>query len=345
MRDRRFSVMLALAIGGGVAAAGAAAAEEPACSGPPRKINVGVSVSPPNVVHTPPYVAKALGYFAKRCIDVTIIQFDSAASPANVAAVSQGTAMAALTENAIAQGVKGHQVWGMAPHIAQEYFVAESVKTLQDLKGKRLSAAGGIGSYNWQMGRNLLRLAGLRDDDAQFISQGTAGRLPGLLAGQIDGVVLHPEDSYIASREKPGAHSLMKLAEMLPNMMFNSYGAADIMVARDRDLVRDTIAGMIEANRTIYRDKATVVPIMMEATQKPREAVEYAVDQMTRNCVWSVNTGFDPARTEWTEQFAIGNGDLDAAKHAEFERIVDIKLAADAVAAVGGPMTINNCKD
>ena len=30
-----------------------------------RKINVGVAVAPPNVVHTAPYVAKALGFFAK----------------------------------------------------------------------------------------------------------------------------------------------------------------------------------------------------------------------------------------------------------------------------------------
>ena len=41
-----------------------------------RKINVGVSVAPPNVVHTAPYVAKELGFFAKHCIDANIIQFD-----------------------------------------------------------------------------------------------------------------------------------------------------------------------------------------------------------------------------------------------------------------------------
>src|ERR1041385_2602333 len=39
-----------------------------------RKINVGVAVAPPNVVHTAPYVAKALGFFAKRCVDADIIQ-------------------------------------------------------------------------------------------------------------------------------------------------------------------------------------------------------------------------------------------------------------------------------
>src|SRR5215468_9994688 len=36
------------------------------CTGPLRKINVGVAVAPPNVVHTAPYVVKALGFFAKR---------------------------------------------------------------------------------------------------------------------------------------------------------------------------------------------------------------------------------------------------------------------------------------
>src|SRR5262245_59051496 len=41
-----------------------------------RKINVGVSVAPPNVVHSSPYVAKALGFFAKRCIDANIVQFE-----------------------------------------------------------------------------------------------------------------------------------------------------------------------------------------------------------------------------------------------------------------------------
>ena len=64
----------------------------------------------------------------------------------------------------------------------------------------------------------------------------------------------------------------------MPNYMFNSYGASIDWIARDRALLRDTIAAMIEANRTIYRDKAKVVPIIVEATEKPKEAVEYACD-------------------------------------------------------------------
>ena len=56
-----------------------AAAQAPACA-TMRKINVGVSVAPPNVVHTTPYVAKALGFFAKRCIDANIVQFEGGQS-------------------------------------------------------------------------------------------------------------------------------------------------------------------------------------------------------------------------------------------------------------------------
>ena len=39
-------------------------------------------------------------------------------------------------------------------------------------------------------------------DDAQFISQGTAGRLPGFIAGQIEGVLLHPEDVLPGAAEE-----------------------------------------------------------------------------------------------------------------------------------------------
>src|SRR6185312_8978198 len=78
-----------------------------------RKINIGVSVSPPNVVHTTPYVAKALGYFEKRCIDANIIQFDGGGSPASKAAAAQGTALANLTDISIAHGLTARQIWGL----------------------------------------------------------------------------------------------------------------------------------------------------------------------------------------------------------------------------------------
>src|SRR5499426_2590864 len=128
-----------------------------------RKIKLGVAVSPPNVVHTPVYVARALGIFADHCIEAEIVEFEGGASAANLAAVTQGQALATINAVAIAQGLKAKQIWGMAPRLPQAYMVSEEIKTAADLKGKRLSATGGgVGGLNWVMGREVLKTAGLR---------------------------------------------------------------------------------------------------------------------------------------------------------------------------------------
>src|SRR5438105_13081790 len=80
-----------------------------------RKINVGVSSAPPNVVHTSPYVAKELGFFAKRCIDANIIQFEGGQSATSVTATAQGKAISAVSDVSIGRGLNVKQIWGLAP--------------------------------------------------------------------------------------------------------------------------------------------------------------------------------------------------------------------------------------
>ena len=311
-----------------------------------RKVKLGVSVSPPNVVHTPVYVARTLGIFAKHCIDAEIVEFEGGSSAANLAAVTQGQALASINATAISQGLKAKQVWGMAPRLPQAYMVSEDVKTAADLKGKRLSATGGgVGGLNWVMGREVLKTAGLKVEDAQFISAATAGRLPGLVAGQINGVALHPEDVYLAQKEKPGLHVLVDLSKLMPKYFFNAYGAGEGMLAKDRALVRDVVTALIEANRTIYRQKEKVIPTMVEATKKPQEAVSFAYDYLIKNCLWSVNTGFSRERTEWSIENGIENGDIQADKKPTYEQVVDVKLGEEALKAAGGPTKIGACAD
>ena len=231
----------ALLVSGSVGSAQAQSAT-PACPAM-RKINVGVSVSPPNVVHTSVYVAKALGLFAKRCIDAIVIQFEGGQSATSNTAVAQGTAIASVTEVPIGRGLKVQQIWGLAPRIPQGYVVPETIKTPADLKGKRLSATGGgVGSFNWRVGREVLRTAGLDVGDVNFIASPTAGRVPGLIAGQVDAVALHPEDLFLARKQKPGLNVLVQLGDLLPLSMFNAYGASLDWIAKDRALLRDAVA-------------------------------------------------------------------------------------------------------
>jgi NitT/TauT family transport system substrate-binding protein len=337
------SICLLLPLAGALATADGAAAQSCAAM---RKVNIGVSVAPPNVVHTSPYVAKELGFFAKRCIEPNIIQFEGGQSATSNAAAVQGSAIVSVSDVAVGRGLKVQQFWGLAPRMPQAYMVSADVKTAADLKGKKLSATGGgVGSFNWRMGREVLKTAGLTVDDAQFIASATAGRLPGLLAGQIDGVALHPEDVYLAKKQKPALNLLVQLVELMPNYMFNAYGASLDWIARDRGLLRDTAAAMIEANRTMYTDKAKVVPIIEKATDKPKEAIEYAIDVLTKNCVWSVNGGLDPKRTAWSINNSADNGDIDKDKKPAPEQVANFALAKEAVEAAGGTVTIGDCND
>jgi hypothetical protein len=110
----------------------------------------------------------------------------------------------------------------------------------------------------------------------------------------------------------------------VPDFVFNVYGVSTDWLARDRALLRDTIAAMIEANRAVYRDKEKVIPIMVEATQKPREAVEYAWERDTKNCIWGVNEGFNEMRTRWTIENNVEVGDIDAAHKPTVAQVFDL---------------------
>ena len=127
------SICLIALVAGGVAIADGAARGAAAqnCS-VVRKINIGVSVAPPNVVHTSPQVAKELGFFAKRCIEPNIIQFEGGASATASAAAAQGSAIVSVSDVAIGRGMKVQQFWGLAPRMPQAYMVSADVKTAAD---------------------------------------------------------------------------------------------------------------------------------------------------------------------------------------------------------------------
>ena len=56
---------------------------------------------------------------------------------------------------------------------------------------------------------------------------------------------------------------------------------------------------------------------------------------LTKNCVWSVNEGFNPKRTQWSIDNSVENGDIDAAKKPSVEQVANMKLAEEAVELAG----------
>ena len=332
-----------------VAAVAIAAAAQAAPNCPTmRKINVGVSVAPPNVVHTSPYVAKALGFFAKRCIDANIVQFEGGQSQTSAVAAAQGTAIVSVSDVSIGRGLKVQQIWGLAPRMPQAYMVQEGITSAAQLKGKRLSATGGgVGGFNWRMGREVLQVRRPdRQADAQFIPSPTAGRLPGLIANQIDGVALHPEDVFLAKQQKPSLNMLVQLVELMPLYMFNAYGASTEWIARDRPLLRDTVAAMIEANRAMYREQGQGGA---DHRRSDREAegsgrVRHGrADQELR--LVGQHRLRSQAHAMVDRQQRRRTATSRRTRSRRSSRSPTSKLAEEAVALAGGRVTIGNCTE
>ena len=106
----------------------ATAASAQNCPNGMRKINIGVSVAPPNVVHTSPYVAKALGYFEKRCIDANIVQFEGGQSPA-ASLRRPGHRDRQRQRRLDRPRPEGAADLGLAPRMPQAYMVPGEIKT------------------------------------------------------------------------------------------------------------------------------------------------------------------------------------------------------------------------
>src|SRR2546427_10877407 len=92
----------------------------------PPSVKIAVPVTPPNVVHLPPYVAQELGDFKDENLTVELVRFEGGVG-ALKAMVAGGVNLAGTSTkpvfNAISQGVEVKVVCSYAPYIIQLFSV------------------------------------------------------------------------------------------------------------------------------------------------------------------------------------------------------------------------------
>src|SRR5437867_8476074 len=139
------TILGACAGGGGTSAPTASPAGSPTATVAtkatcqPTSLKIAVPVTPPNVVHLPPYVAQELGYFKDENLTVELVRFEGGVG-ALKAMVAGGVNLAGTSTepvvNAISQGVEVKVIGSYAPNISQVFAVrGDIVKAPADLKG------------------------------------------------------------------------------------------------------------------------------------------------------------------------------------------------------------------
>jgi NitT/TauT family transport system substrate-binding protein len=306
-----------------------------------RKVVFGVPVTPPNVVHIPPYVAKEMGFFAEVNIEPEFVTFEggtqtlrgSVAGGLDITGTSSDPAIIAAARGA------GTKVLGTYSHkLSQSMLVQGDIKSCKDLKGRKIGIQE-VGAFNEVMSRAVMASCGLTPKDVNYVNVSTKGRVPGLLSNQIDTAILHVDQAIVAKKKKPDLNILVNLWEPLPKWLYAAYIAPEKEIAANRQLYVDIMTALVKANRLIYKDKAKTVEVAIKYTQQDADAVSQTYDILANAGAWPVNDGLPRDMVEWTINKQVELGTIKAEEKPSYEKLVDISVIQAALAKVGGRMT------
>ena len=303
-----------------------------------RKVVFGVPVTPPNVVHIPPYVAKDMGFFAENNIEVEFVTFEggtqtlrgSVAGGLDITGTSSDPAIIAAAKGA------GTKVLGTYSHkLSQSMLVQGDIKSCKDLRGRKIGIQE-VGAFNEVMSRAVMATCGLTPKDVQYIPVSTKGRVPGLLSNQIDTAILHVDQALVAKKKKADLNILVNLWEPLPKWLYAAYIAPEKEITTNRQLYVDIMAALLKANRFIYNNKAKVVEIATKYTQEDSDVVSQTYDILASAGAWPVNDGLPRDMVEWTINKQVELGTIKAEDKPSYEKLVDVSIVQAALTKVGG---------
>jgi len=306
-----------------------------------RKVVFGVPVTPPNVVHIPPYVAKEMGFFGENNIDVEFVTFEggtqtlrgSVAGGLDITGTSSDPAIIAAARGA------GTKVLGTYSHkLSQSMLVQGDIKNCKDLKDRKIGIQE-VGAFNEVMSRAVLASCGLTPKDVQYVPVSTKGRVPGLLSNQIDTAILHVDQALVAKKKKPDLNILVNLWEPLPKWLYAAYIAPEKEIASNRQLYVDIMAALIKANRFIYNNKSKTVEIATKYTQQDSDVIAQTYEILATAGAWPVNDGLPKDMVEWTINKQVELGSIKAEEKPSYEKLIDLSVIQAALGKAGGRLT------
>lgn len=314
----------------------AAAIMLPAAAQAQTKITIGIPTSPPNIVHMPAIVAKELGLYKKAGLDVDIvslgdgtkvyrallagnIEFGLTPGAPTIIGRSNGAAVKALTSN--------------LPKFEASMVVRADIKTLADLKGKRIGIQepGGFADI---LSRSVLRAAKIDPKEVNFVAIASED-VPALVANQVDTAILHVEQEMFAKSKVPDLHAIARMWELQPKTLYTFLSATEKTIKDRPDVVQKVVTANIEATRIMYTDRAKIIPILVKQIGYPEKVLAESFDFLVKQCIWDANSGLGPERVNFTAELMTKVGNIKEGKTPKYEDVVDTTFAKKAIDQLG----------
>jgi ABC-type nitrate/sulfonate/bicarbonate transport system substrate-binding protein len=299
-----------------------------------KKAKIAIPVTPPNVVHLPPYVAKELGYFTAENLDVELVKFEGGVGAFR--ALAGGSVDLAGTSSepmitAIEQGADVKAVYTYAPNVDVSFVVGPSITTAADLKGKKIGIQE-PGGFTDVMSRVVLKKAKIDPKDVQFVTTSTAARVSKLLDGTVDTGVLHIDQTLGIQKRAPGIKVLYNMWEILTDYEYAVYAASNTL---PRDTLECLLRALIKADRAMYDPalRSRLIDIAVKYTKAEKDVVEKTYDQLSAAKAWPQNEGIPKKNIDGTVKILLENKQIT--KTLTFEQIVDLSVAKKVVQQLG----------
>jgi len=344
----RFAIGLVIvfvlgACGGGTTAptpaASAAPTEAPTSAAKatcqPTAVKIAVPVTPPNVVHLPPFVAQELGYFKDENLTVELVRFEGGVGALRAMA-SGGVNMAGTSTEpvitAISQGVSVRIVQSYSPNISQVFAVRDNIKTAADLKGKKIGIQE-PGGFADALSRAYLRKVGINAADVQFVTTTTAARVQQLISGGTDTAILHVDQVLTVKKTAPNIATLANMWDVLTDYQYAVY-AVPTSEAKSA-LTECMLRAIMRANRAMYDPalRARILDMAVRETKADRDVVEAAYKTLETGKAWPQNEGVPQKNVEGTVASLLDLKQID--RTISFADAVDLTLANKIVGQLG----------
>jgi NitT/TauT family transport system substrate-binding protein len=307
-----------------------------------QKLVVAMPTTPPNVVHMPVHIANDLGLFKKYGLTVETVALEGGVK--TYRAMVSGNADIASAPGpfsivGLSKGAPTKIILANMPTLSASMVVRDNIKTMADLKGKRIGIQqpGGFADI---LSRGVLRAAKIDPKEVNFVSIATED-VPALIANQVDTAILHPEQEIIAQQKVPSLHAIARMWEIQPDNLYNVYAVTRKTVADKGPALQAFVKGHIEATRMMYTDRDKVLPVIMKRTGLSKDVAAKALDLLVKNCIYDGNHGLGPKKVNATAALMERVGNIEKGKVTKYEDIVELSFAKAALKDLGpwkGPM-------
>ncbi len=305
-----------------------------------RVVGIAMPTTPPNLVHIPVWIAQETGIFAKYGLEAKIFTFEG--GPAALRALIGGRGEVHLAAPGIPPFIAavggGADLKAIATY-AMKHPVAMVVQTeiqrCQDLRGKKVGTVGGVGAYAEVMAKGLLFTCGLTPRDVQYLNLASGARVPALVSGQIDAIVMHVDQIFEAIKEKPSLRILAQLSDVLPKGWYAAYVTTGDLIRSDPQLLESAVAALVEANRFIYQNRDRTIEIGVKYTKFDREIVAKTYDELARIGVWPVNEGIQKDLVEGGLETEVSLGTIPADSKPTYDRTVQLAFVRAVMTKLG----------